>query len=146
MKMRRGTLLPGFEPAPTPRGPNGHPEADFQKALVRDLRRVLPRDVIVHGSNHEVRGNGPEAAKQQAIVKAMGAYTGHSDVVVYAPGPRVLFLELKVAYGPLSEEQKAFRDRVLAMGCAWAKVRTITEALDALAAAGIRTRIVEGRP
>ena len=46
----------------------------------------------------------------------------------------------------LSGDQEAFRDLVLSMGFAWALVRSIDDALAGLKAAGIPTRLSEGRP
>lgn len=54
---------------------------------------------------------------------------------------RVLFLELKAPRGRLRPEQEAFRDAVLAQGFGWAQVRSLDDALGALAEHGFTTRI-----
>ena len=54
---------------------------------------------------------------------------------------RVLFLELKAPKGQLRPNQRAFRDTVLAQGFGWALVRSLDDALGALADRGFTTRI-----
>jgi hypothetical protein len=54
---------------------------------------------------------------------------------------RVLFLELKSLKGRLSPAQEAFRDAVLAQGFGWALVRSLDDALGALAEHGFTTRV-----
>ena len=53
---------------------------------------------------------------------------------------RVLFLELKSLKGRLSPNQEAFRDAVLAQGFGWALVRSVDDALGALADNGFTSR------
>ena len=71
----------------------------------------------------------------------MGIHAGFADLQVIAEG-RVLFLEVKSRTGRLSPEQELFRDDVRALGFSWALVRSVDDALEAVAAAGIPTRIV----
>ncbi|NAZ17986.1 VRR-NUC domain-containing protein, partial [Glutamicibacter soli] len=54
---------------------------------------------------------------------------------------RVLVLELKAPKGRLRPEQEAFRDAVQAQGFGWALVRSLDDALGALADQGFTTRI-----
>jgi hypothetical protein len=54
----------------------------------------------------------------------------------------VLFLELKSLKGRLSPAQEAFRDAVLAQGFGWALVRSLDDALGALADHGFTSRVV----
>ena len=58
-----------------------------------------------------------------------------------ATQPRVLFLELKSVKGRLSPAQEAFRDTVTAQGFGWALVRSLDDALDAIADHGFTTRV-----
>jgi hypothetical protein len=120
----------------------GTPEADLQRAVVQALRFALPRTAIVHHSVNEVTEAGPGGAKRQAILAGMGVHPGFADLVVLCEG-RVLFLELKAPKGRLRPEQEAFRDAVLAQGFAWALVRSVDDALGALVAAGMSTRIAQ---
>ena len=55
---------------------------------------------------------------------------------------RVLLLELKSLKGKLSPAQEAFRDAILAQGFGWALVRSLDDALGALADHGFTSRVV----
>jgi len=120
----------------------GTPEADLQRAVVKALRFALPTTAIIHHSANEVTEPGPRGAKRQAILVGMGVHPGFADLMVLCDG-RVLFLELKSLKGKLSPEQEAFRDAVLAQGHAWALVRSLDDALGALADHGFTTRVVQ---
>jgi hypothetical protein len=120
----------------------GTPEADLQRAVVQALRFALPRTAIIHHCANEVTDPGPRGAKRQAILVGMGVHPGFADLVVLCDG-RVLFLELKSLKGRLSPAQEAFRDAVLAQGHAWALVRSLDDALGALADHGFTTRVVQ---
>lgn len=119
----------------------GTPEADIQRQIVATLRTVLPRGSIVHHSANEVGFSGHGARLRQAMLVGMGVHPGFADLVVLADG-RAVFLEVKSKAGRLSPAQKAFRDAVQAQGFGWALVRSTDDALAALAALGVRTRIV----
>jgi hypothetical protein len=71
----------------------------------------------------------------------MGVHPGFADLIVVCEG-RVLFLELKSLKGRLSEAQEAFRAAVQAQGFGWALVRSLDDALGALADHGLATRVV----
>ena len=115
------------------------PEADAQRAIVEALRFALPRDAIVHHCANEVTEPGPRGAKRQAILVGMGVHPGFADLMVLCDS-RVLFLELKSLKGRLSPNQEAFRDTVLAQGFGWALVRSVDDALGALADNGFTSR------
>jgi hypothetical protein len=74
----------------------------------------------------------------------MGVHPGFADLLVLCDGC-VLFLELKSAKGGLRPEQEAFRDAVLAQGHGWALVRSLDDALGALADHGFTTRVASPR-
>jgi hypothetical protein len=116
------------------------PEADLQRAVVEVLRLALPREAIIHHSANEVTEPGPRGARRQAILVGMGVHAGFADLIVMSEG-RILFLELKSLRGRLRPSQEAFRDAVLAQGFGWALVRSIDDALGALAEYGLTTRI-----
>ncbi len=120
----------------------GTPEADLQRAVVVALRFALPKGAIIHHCANEVTEAGPRGAKRQAILVGMGVHSGFADLVILCDG-RVLFLELKSLKGRLSPAQEAFRDAVLAQGFGWALVRSLDDALGALADHGIITRVVQ---
>jgi hypothetical protein len=119
----------------------GTPEADLQRAVVSALRVALPKGAIVHHCVNEITEPGPRGAKRQAILVGMGVHPGFADLIVLSQG-RVLFLELKSIKGRLSDAQEAFRAAVLAQGFGWALVRSLDDALGALADHGFTTRIV----
>jgi hypothetical protein len=118
----------------------GTPEADLQRAVVEVLRLALPRGAIVHHCANEVTEPGPRGARRQAILVGMGVHAGFADLIVMSEG-RILFLEMKSLRGRLRPSQEAFRDTVLAQGFGWALVRSIDDALGALADHGFTTRI-----
>ena len=122
----------------------GTPEADVQRAIVQALRIALPRDAIVHHCANEVSEPGPRGAKRQAILVGMGVHAGFADLMILCDG-RVLFLELKAPKGRLSPDQEAFRDAVVAQGFAWALVRSVDDALGALADHGFTSRAQSAR-
>jgi hypothetical protein len=120
----------------------GTPEADLQRSVVTALKFALPKTAIIHHCANEVTEPGPRGAKRQAILVGMGVHPGFADLMVLSDG-RVLFLELKSLKGKLSSEQEAFRDGVLAQGHGWALVRTLDDAMGALADHGFTIRVVQ---
>jgi len=119
----------------------GTPEADLQRAVVIALRFALPKEAIIHHCANEVTEAGPRGSKRQAILVGTGVHAGFADLLVLSNG-RVLFLELKSIKGRLSPAQEAFRDTVQAQGFGWALVRSLDEALGALADHGLTSRVV----
>lgn len=116
------------------------PEADAQRAIVQALRIALPRDAIFHHCANEVTEAGPRGARRQSILVGMGVHAGFSDLIVIAGG-RVLFLEVKSQTGRLRKSQEVFRDNVCAQGFGWALVRSVDDALGALADHGFTSRV-----
>ena len=117
----------------------GTPEADLQRSVVTALKFALPKTAIIHHCANEVTEAGPRGAKRQAILVGMGVHPGFADLMVLCDS-RVLFLELKSLKGRLSPNQEAFRDAVLAQGFGWALVRSVDDALGALADNGFTSR------
>ena len=117
------------------------PEADAQRAIVQALRFVLPHGAIVHHSVNEITAGDRRAKARQAILVGMGVHPGFADLIVLSEG-RVLFLEVKSKTGRLSPAQKTFRNAVQAQGFAWALVRSVDDALAALADYGFITRML----
>ncbi len=117
----------------------GTPEADLQRSVVTALKFALPKTAIIHHCANEVTEPGPRGTKRQAILVGMGVHPGFADLMVLCDS-RVLFLELKSLKGRLSPNQEAFRDTVLAQGFGWALVRSVDDALGALADNGFTSR------
>lgn len=118
----------------------GTPEADLQRAVVQTLRVALPRTAIIHHCVNEVTEPGPHGAKRQAILVGMGVHAGFADLIVISGG-RVLFLEVKSQTGRLRKSQEVFRDTVVTQGFGWALVRSVDDALGALADHGFTGRV-----
>ena len=119
-------------------------EADAQRAIVQALRVALPRDAIVHHCANEVTEPGSRGQIRQSILVGMGVHTGFADLIVISGG-RVLFLEVKSQTGRLRKSQEVFRDTVCAQGFAWALVRSVDDALGALADNGFTSRVRPAR-
>ena len=116
------------------------PEADTQRAIVQALRVALPRDAIIHHCVNEVTEAGSRGQIRQSILVGMGVHAGFADLIVISGG-RVLFLEVKSPSGRLRKSQEVFRDTVCAQGFGWALVRSVDDALGALADYGFTTRV-----
>jgi hypothetical protein len=117
----------------------GTPEADLQRAVVQALRIALPRTAIIHHCANEVTEAGPRGAKRQAILVGMGVHAGFADLMVICDG-RVLFLELKAPKGRLRPDAGGVPRCRLAQGFGWALVRSLDDALGALADHGFTSR------
>jgi hypothetical protein len=120
------------------------PEADVQRAIVQALRFALPKGAIVHHCANEVTEPGPRGARRQAILVGMGVHSGFADLIVISGG-RVLFLEVKSQTGRLRKSQEVFRDTICAQGFGWALVRSVDDALGALADHGFTSRVRPAR-
>ena len=116
------------------------PEADTQRAIVQALRVALPRDAIIHHCANEVTEAGSRGQIRQSILVGMGVHAGFADLIVISSG-RVLFLEVKSQTGRLRKSQEVFRDTVCAQGFGWALVRSVDDALGALADHGFTSRV-----
>ena len=120
------------------------PEADAQRAIVQALRFALPRDAIVHHCANEVTEAGSRGQIRQSILVGMGVHAGFADLIVISGG-QVLFLEVKSETGRLRKSQEVFRDTVGAQGFGWALVRSVDDALAALADNGFTSRVRPAR-
>ena len=116
------------------------PEADAQRAIVQTLRFALPRDAIVHHAANEIAAGDRRGQVRQSILVGMGVHAGFADLIVISGG-RVLFLEVKSQTGRLRKSQEVFRDTVCAQGFGWALVRSVDDALGALADNGFTSRV-----
>ena len=120
------------------------PEADAQRAIVQALRFALPRDAIVHHCANEATEGGSRGQIRRSILVGMGVHAGFADLIVISGG-RVLFLEVKSETGRLRKSQEVFRETVCAQGFGWALVRSVDDALGALADHGFTSRVRPAR-
>ncbi|MEI4262810.1 VRR-NUC domain-containing protein [Roseovarius sp. D0-M9] len=118
----------------------GHPEADIQRQIVNGLRAILPAGAVLHHSANEVTAGGEAARRTQSILRGMGVWPGFSDLLLISEG-RVLFLEVKSQTGRQSDDQRAFQAAVEAQGFVYELVRSLDDALRALAKHGFKTLI-----
>lgn len=100
-----------------------HEEAKIQAAIVKALRQ---NGYFCHSVSNEAAGDNPV---RQGQFITMGLYPGVADLVVWLPGGRVGYLEIKTATGKLSPNQEKFRDRCLSAGVPWGIARSVEEAL-----------------
>lgn len=72
--------------------------------------------------------NGGYRSKAQAAdFKKMGVVSGVPDLQFIAPGPRLVFIELKAKKGRRSEEQEEMRQRLLNAGATWYQSNDLAE-------------------
>lgn len=124
-------------------------EAEFRlSCFVADtLRWGCRRDVVwthfpageERPAEYDAEGNRKSWAGSR--LKRMGTLPGVADFVFITYGARVDFLELKAPKGTLSDEQKSFRGRVLALGCRYEIARSGQEAVEILRSWGILERV-----
>lgn len=72
--------------------------------------------------------SGPSAMRRVARMKKMGLRPGAADLVVLLPNGRTLFWELKVKGGALSDNQKAWRDKVMGLGFDYVVIWSLDDA------------------
>src|SRR5262245_28997508 len=105
------------------------PEILIHQGIIDALKlAVAPNVRFFHCPNEGERA--PEYAYR---LKRMGVVAGVPDIIIIMPKGRVGFLEVKTDTGKLSIAQKEFRDDVINLGCPYAVVLSITDALQVLA-------------
>lgn len=114
-------------------------ETPIHRSILSWLRVVLPEALIWHPAN-ESRRPGKAGNVERAMNAANGVLAGVPDLCGRVPEGD-FYMEVKTPSGSLSPAQKAFRDRLSALGChRYAVVRSIEDAREALAEWGIPTR------
>lgn len=111
-----------------------HPETSLQISTRSLFDTILDRSEVLylHIPNGERRD-----AKTGALLKAMGVVPGAADWLLSwrqfrSTSSCVGWIELKAGRGRQSPEQKAFQDRVTALGHHYAICRSIPEVLGVL--------------
>lgn len=110
-------------------------EARRQAAIFEFVCWVAPHLICFHVPN-----GGFRTKAEAARLKWIGVLAGVLDLVLVLPEGRSAFWETKTPRGRLSDDQKAFIERLIALGHSWAVVRSIDDARRELAALGIETR------
>jgi hypothetical protein len=104
------------------------PECKFQMNLIEFLKLQARKEIeYFHVPNGEQRDK-----RQGAKLKAMGVRPGVSDLIFIMHDTSevpVLFLELKVRNGKLTDDQKHFRDRVTVLGYVYEWADSFDEAV-----------------
>jgi hypothetical protein len=112
------------------------PEDELHASVCDALRYLCPSDAVVNTWELRNASSAIEGARR----KRLGALPGFPDCGVFWRG-RLVLLELKRSRGgQLSPAQKALHPRLEAAGFPVAVVRSVPEALDAVAAAGVPLR------
>lgn len=115
-----------------------HEEDDLQIATATLLRRIaLPGVIFFHTPN-----SGKRSKREAGRFKAMGVLAGVADwTIIWSNAdaliPSILFVELKSATGRASDEQKAFRAKAEATGCAYEIARTMDEFMAIISRHGV---------
>ena len=111
-------------------------EDELHASVADALRYLCPSDAVVNTWELRNASSAIEGARR----KRLGALPGFPDCGVFWRG-RLVLLELKRSRGgQLSPAQKALHPRLEAAGFPVAVVRSVPEALDAVAAAGVPLR------
>lgn len=111
-----------------------HPsEHKIQVALLDYLMFAGRKDLYWFAIPNQSNRHIQNAAK----MKAEGVRSGIPDLCFLLEQGRVAWLEMKTQVGRLSDTQKAFRDRALALGHYWAMARSVDEAIPHLTEWGV---------
>ena len=112
------------------------PEDELHASVADALRYLCPSDAVVNTWELRNASSAIEGGRR----KRLGALPGWPDMGVFWQS-RIVFLELKRSRGgQLSPAQKLLHPRLEAAGFPVAVVRSVPEALDAVAAAGVPLR------
>lgn len=111
-----------------PRNPTVVSEHRLQVALIDYLKIALRPELecraIPNGEKRHIR--------VASRLKSEGVRRGTPDIFICLPGGKVAWLEMKAKKGVLSDDQKAFRDKVVALGHFWGMAKSVDEALSHL--------------
>lgn len=110
-------------------------EIVLHRSVADLLAKTARRDIFWY---HYPTGEFSDA-KVVAELKAMGAVSGFADFGFILNGGRSAFLGLKRADGSVSKEQRAFRDKVVLLGCNYQVARNIDQVVDILSTWGVIT-------
>lgn len=107
------------------------PERQIQRAIRRYLNGMGYRTVAVPNGS-QLAGGPVSRAKQMSALKLDGLTPGFPDLIVFASGGRVGFIEVKAEDGRMSEEQITVRHWMQAEGHKHSVCRSIDDVTDTL--------------
>lgn len=107
--------------------------------LVSLLKLCIKDDVLWR----HVPNGGYRDKQTAAKLKAMGTLAGSADLEFFWPGPRILFLELKLPGRPRSDAQIDFAVRAKAVGADYELATTIEQAITFIGKRGLIKSNVE---
>lgn len=117
-----------------PRNPLAEPtEHKLQVSLIDYLAYTAKPEIFYFAIPNQGNRHIMNATK----MKAEGVRSGVADLCFMLPEGRVGWLEMKTSKGVLSDNQKAFRDRAMALGHHWALARSVDEAVVHLTSWGV---------
>jgi predicted RecB family endonuclease len=114
---------------------DGNAEARIQASVVEWIRTVSPDLIVFHPPNGGLRGKA-EAAR----LKWIGTLAGIPDLVILGRDGRTWLIEVKAEHGSLSADQRAVRDRFVAMRIPFVVAKSIDDVRRAFAIWGISTQ------
>lgn len=120
------------------------PEQALHLAVAQLLEAVLPRSGAIwcHIPNGGARrkrrnANGQAYCPEGAVLKRMGVRPGMPDIQIIAPGPRLVYIELKAKGGRLSEAQREMHRQLEAVGADVRICSTVEQVRDAMSELGL---------
>jgi hypothetical protein len=122
---------------PGPRDRNA--EARIQAAIVEWIRLVAPDLIAFHVPN-----GGYRTKAEAARMKWIGVLAGVPDLVLLGRDGKIWLIEVKAEGGALSADQRAIRDRCVALRIPYVVAKSIDDVRQAFEIWGIETR--EAKP
>ena len=113
-------------------------EGPIHKAIVHYLRRVLPKNAIIHHSRNEGNRGGMRGVRDGARGKAMGIKPGFPDLLIFTGGVGYC-VEVKAEGGKMSTAQRAVRAELEKQEIPYAVCRSVEDMRETLAEWGVRT-------
>ena len=107
----------------------GISEHRIQVALIDYLALALKPELEVRAIPNGEKRHIRVASR----LKEEGVRRGTPDIFICLPEGRIAWLEMKAAKGSLSPDQKAFREKVEALGHHYGVAKSVTEAIEYLA-------------
>lgn len=118
------------------RKPVSRPEQELQIQTAEFLDwALMPPARWLHIPNGEKRDD-----HIAAILNAMGVKPGAADILVFTPGGRFIWIELKSETGRLSASQVDWRDWCRSIGAPWFLCRSLADVIEALTSCQVRLR------